>query len=77
MISILGPVSGATPNGGGPFWNILVVLVGVAVLTRVWAKYLDKYERHERLTRANVVGISLISIVMIALGIVGLFSRKG
>ena len=75
MTLLFGPVSDASPNGGGPFWNILVIAVALIVLIRVWTKYFDREEGSgEPLKTGDVIGLTVISGIMLAFGVYGLFN---
>jgi len=68
---LYGPVSSASPNGGGPFWNWLVIIVAAWVLLTGWRKYLTRGP----LTKApvpSVVWITALCAIMIGFGIWGL-----
>jgi len=67
---MLGPVSSASPNGGGPFWNTLVLLVSLFVLGGAWRAYLRR-GRDVHIPRFNIIWITAVGLIMIAFSIYG------
>ena len=71
MILMFGPVSSATPNGGGSFWNYFEIAVAIWVLITVWRKYSNQ-ETTSRTAGSKLVGVTVICAVLIGFGIWGL-----
>ena len=63
-------MSSASPNGGGPLWNTVVLLVSCCVLGGAWRSYL-KRGPEVHIPQRNIIWITLISLIMIAFSIYG------
>ena len=70
MAALLGPISSATPNGAGPFFSVLLLVVGICALMRTIAEL--RSERLAAVSVVNVIGISAIATLFLAVGIWGL-----
>ncbi len=70
-IMFLGPVSSASPNGGGPFWNWFEIAVAGWVLLTGWRKYLTRDPR-TNVSAKNLAGLTVICTVIIGFGVWGL-----
>ena len=71
MLVLLGPVSSASPNGQGPLFSWFSILAGGYVAVSVWHHYLKR--RHDaQIPVLNLVGISVVCLILIAVGIKGL-----
>ena len=70
MLILLGPLSSASPTGQGSFFSVLFIIVGGWGLIRSWVDY-----RKHRETQAplfNLLGITALATLFLALGIWGL-----
>jgi hypothetical protein len=72
---LLGPVSSASPNGQGPLFSWFLILVGGYVAVSAWRHYLKR--RHDtEVPFLNLLGISGVSLILIAAGIWELFRSR-
>lgn len=71
MLVLLGPVSSASPNGPGPVWSCLLILVAGWVGLSAWRHYL-KQRLHAEAHLPTLLGITGICVIMIAAGVWGL-----
>lgn len=69
-ILLLGPLSSASPNGPGPFFSWLFILVGGWGLIRSWLFYFKK-RTEVSIPMFNLIGVSAIAVFFIVLGIRG------
>jgi hypothetical protein len=69
---MFGPVSSATPDGGGPIWNGLVTLIALGVLGRLWTRFLSHNHKGPKTTLLTVLGLTAVTITLIGFGIYGL-----
>jgi hypothetical protein len=65
-----GPVSSASPNGGGPFWNTVTLLVAGWALVGVWRRYLNRGP-NVHVPKFTLMWITAICAIMIAFSIYG------
>lgn len=72
ILALLGPVSSASPNGQGPVFSWFLIMVGGIIVVTSWRNYL-KRRREMEIPLLNLLGISGVSMVLIAAGIWGLF----
>jgi len=75
MLMLLGPVSSASPNGQGLLFSWFLILVGGYVAVSAWRYYL-KRQRRSDVPFLNVVGISVVCLVLIVAGIWELFHSR-
>ena len=68
VIALLGPVSLASPNGGGPSWNTIGILIPGWLLVTAWRKYL-KREPALRGPMADLIWGTVIAALIIAVSI--------
>ena len=73
MIALLGPVSSATPNGGGAIGNWFEIAVGAWVLITAWRRFRNRVP-DTNVPIYSLVGITLICTVIIGVGVWGLFN---
>lgn len=71
QFSFLGPISSGSPDGQGPLFSLLFVLVGGWILVRTWKDYLNHRNQRE-IPPSHVLGISVLSVFFIVTGIWGL-----
>jgi len=71
---LLGPVSSATPNGQGPLFSWFLILVGIYVAGSSWRFYL-KRRNDTDVPIGNLVGVSAVSLALVAAGVWELFRR--
>jgi glycopeptide antibiotics resistance protein len=72
MIGLLGPLSSARPDGGGPFANWLGIIIATFVLTTGWRKFLSR-DIDPRVSLSGLVGLTIICAIIIGTSIWGLF----
>jgi hypothetical protein len=70
VFALFGPVSSASPNGGGPFWNMIGLLIPGWVLLTVWRKYLSR-EPGAHVPKGNLAWITAICVIMIGFSVWG------
>ncbi len=70
LLALLGPVSSASPNGGGPVWNTIGLLVPGWVVLTVWWKYLRR-DPKVHVPIGNLIWITVIGLIMIGFSIWG------
>jgi hypothetical protein len=71
ILMLLGPVSSASPNGQGPFFSWLILLVAGYVLVSTWTNYV-KRRRETKIPILNLIGVTAIATLAIVEGILGL-----
>jgi hypothetical protein len=72
MMVLFGPVSSATPNGGGPIGSWFGIVVGGWVLITGWQKYL-KRAPDVNVPIHNLIGLTVICGIIIGVGVWSLF----
>lgn len=73
MIILLGPLSGATPDGGGPILNLVIILFATIVSALAWFRYIDRDGNpNEPISIIVPVGATAFSLALIALCLSGL-----
>jgi len=71
----LGPLSSASPDGPGPFFSFLFVLAGGYGLTRAWFGARNEGSRPVR--KSDLIGITVICVLFVAIGLGGVLSSYG
>ena len=75
ILTLLGPLSSATPNPPGLLLSLFLILVGGYVGVRVW-RYYSKRCHDTQIPLADLVFITLGCLVMILIGAWGLFRLR-
>jgi hypothetical protein len=71
MIILWGPISSATPNGGGSFLSWFEIIIASLVLITSWKKYVNR-DSTTNAANYNVAGVSVVCAIMIGIGVWGL-----
>lgn len=71
MLLLLGPVSGGSPDGPGPLFSALFVLLGVWALVATWRYYLKERLKSE-VPLLNLLWVSGIAVFFLITGVWGL-----
>lgn len=76
MISMmLGPLSSASPNGQGPFFSWVFVLVGGWILVKTWMDY-TRRRNEVQIPRSKVLGVSALALGFVVIGVWGLIDQQ-
>jgi hypothetical protein len=68
IAALFGPVSSASPNGQGPLFSWLLILVGGYVAVTAWRHYLKRRES-EKVPMLNLLGVSAVCGVLVVVGL--------
>ena len=68
IAALFGPVSSASPNGQGPIFSWLLILVGGYVALTAWRNYL-KRRKSQEIPISNLLGVSAVCGVLVAVGV--------
>jgi len=66
---LLGPLSSASPDGVGPVFASLFIVLAIAVAIHVWRFYLSQAKEQRRNLLRNVLWISAIAMAFLFVGI--------
>jgi hypothetical protein len=75
ILTMLGPISSASPNGQAPLWSLFLILVAGYVGVSAWRYYL-KRRRDTQISLAHLVFITVGCLNMILIGAWGLFRPR-
>ena len=68
MIILWGPISSATPNGGGSFFELVRNHYRELVLITSWKKYVNR-DSTTNAANYNLAGVSIVCAIMIGIGV--------
>ena len=72
--TLLGPVSSASPGGGGPFFTWIAIGVAAIVLVTAWIKYLNR-DPETKVPLQNLLWVSGVCSVIIIVSVLELLHK--